>query len=206
MISSVLQSGMDRVTYPKKVDISATSSIPNILRNTMRGVIMKRIKLTQGKFAIVDEADFEWLNQWNWYLSETKNTCYAFRSFKMAGKWTTVTMHRFILGLKKGNSLESDHKNGKGLDNRRENLRICTHSENMQNRHRMKKGRSCHRQGVYRLESSGRWMASIMKNYKSLYIGTYSTAELAAHAYDKKAVELYGSSAKTNFPKEIPNE
>ncbi len=203
MINSMIEFCTDRFSDRKGGHPSRPAVQLNLGLTIMGNSIMKRIKLTKGKFAIVDNADFDWLNQWNWYLTKTKSTCYAYRSFKVNGKWATITMHRFILGLKKGDSLEVDHRNGVGLDNRRENLRICTHSENMQNLHRMKKGRSCKHQGVFKIESSGRWMASIMKNYKSLHIGTYGTTDAAAHAYDKKAIELYGPDAKINFPKGV---
>ena len=166
---------------------------------------MKQIPLSRGKFAIVDDKDFEWLNQWKWSLCESTNSpAYANRSIKQNGKWHTISMHRKILGLTRGDGKETDHRNGNGLDNRRGNLRICSHSENVQNCHLIK-NKFCKYQGVIK-KKTGCWLACIMKNYKNIYLGTHNSAKEAALAYDKKALELYGSDAHINFPKKRPNE
>ena len=163
---------------------------------------MKRIKLTQGQFAIVDDADFEWLSQWKWYAEPPRkqkgagSSCNIWYAVREKG----IRMHREILGLKKGDGKQTDHRNGNGLDNKRVNLRICTRSENMQNlHHRNKKGAGKH-QGVHK--QGRRWRAVIVKDGKRIHIGTYDLAKEAARAYDRKALELYGPEAKTNYPKE----
>ena len=76
---------------------------------------MKKIKLTQGKYAIVDDEDFAYLNQWRWYYHNN----YAVHTNKNKSR---IYMHRFILNTPK--KMFSDHINGNGLDNRRSNLRI----------------------------------------------------------------------------------
>lgn len=98
---------------------------------------MKRIQLTQGKFALVDDADFEWLNQWLWHVADKDkdNSCYAIRHL---GR-TKIGMHRVIMQAPKNRQV--DHRDGNGLNNCRNNLRMCTHSENLQNQ-RMQKGRA----------------------------------------------------------------
>ena len=158
---------------------------------------MKRIKLTQGKFAIVDDADYEWLNQWKWQATKPRKVWYAVR-------WKSIRMHREIMGLKKGDGLSTDHRSGNGLDNRQENLRVCTCSENLQNLHNPRGPSSCKYQGVCRDRTNNKWMAYITKNRKQITIGRYKNKDKAARAYDKKAIELYGPDAKTNFPKETP--
>jgi len=200
MTKNSLQFCADRVA-PEKLDI--LNSLPHKLyQELLTGdSVMKRIKLTKGQYAIVDDADFEWLNQWKWYVGKGRCTFYAHRSSKVNEQWETVYMHRFIVGLTKGDGREVDHEGGNGLDNRRENLRICTHSENMQNRQTIKKGKSCKYQGVCKIRS-GKWYAYIMKNYRHYSLGEHVTAKAAAQAYDRKALELYGPDAKTNFPKE----
>ncbi len=150
---------------------------------------MRRIKLTRGKYAIVDDSDFDWLNQWKWCALKAPNKYYAVR---MCG----VRMHREIMGLKKGDGTEVDHRNGKGLDNRRENLRVCSRSENMQNLRKY--------QGVCMGVSCQKWLAYITKNGKQINIGRYLTRKEAGIAYDKKAIELFGPEAKTNFPQRRP--
>src|ERR1700719_1891410 len=93
------------------------------------------IPLTQGQNAIVDAADYEWLNQWNWFAdwSEPTKSFYARRHKKTEdGHYPIVRMSREI--LKCGPGEEPDHKNHDTLDNRRENLRLSTHSQNCCNK------------------------------------------------------------------------
>lgn len=100
---------------------------------------MRTIPLTQGKVAIVDDSDYEWLNQVKWYLKYVdENRFYAARHRKIKGEKKTIYMHRAIMagdldaiGL---DSKEVDHRNRNRLDNRRENLRICSKKENLENR------------------------------------------------------------------------
>jgi len=84
---------------------------------------MRTIKLTQGKFAIVDDCDFEWLNQWKWHYSA------GYVVSKMGGK--NIYLHRFILQTPP--KMDTDHINHNKLDNRRKNLRVATRSQNKQN-------------------------------------------------------------------------
>src|SRR3990167_10292886 len=94
----------------------------------------KLIPLTKGKFAIVDVEDFEWLNQMEWQVHDKARSSYALgKKWLSHTKGITLAMHREI--LKKHNinleGMEVDHINGDGLDNRKVNLRVCTHAENM---------------------------------------------------------------------------
>jgi hypothetical protein len=90
---------------------------------------MKKIKLTQGKFALVNDSDYEWLMQWKWHAHKDKNgkLWYAERADK-SRKPKLVKMHREILRTPAG--LVVDHRNGNGLDNRRVNIHSCTTAEN----------------------------------------------------------------------------
>jgi len=92
---------------------------------------MKRIPLTQGKFAIVDDADFEWLSQWKWRARKDYNTWYAIRRVVRGSCRTTTSIHRQIMEAKPGSQV--DHRNRDGLDNRRCNLRFCTNAQNAMN-------------------------------------------------------------------------
>jgi len=93
---------------------------------------MKKIQLTQGKFAIVDDVDFAKANKYKWYATKSSYNWYAARGNRVNGQVKTIYMHRFIMNCPTG--MEVDHKNTNSLDNRRENLRNCTRKENLQNR------------------------------------------------------------------------
>ncbi len=95
---------------------------------------MKKIKLTQGLFALVDDEDYERLNQFQWHasLGSRGTKMYAIRCIRVDGKKINIRMHREILGLpREFDGRVGDHLNSDGLDNRRENLEIVTQEENM---------------------------------------------------------------------------
>lgn len=154
---------------------------------------MKRIPLTQDKFAIVDDEDYDWLNQWNWHAHKDRNTYYAKRTTSYGA---TIRMHRLILGAKKGQI--TDHRNRNGLDNQRHNIRICTLSENQQNRPAYPNGTSKYK-GVWWWADRQRWGSMIRVNNKRYYLGSYVNEIDAAKIYDKKAKELFGVFAYCNF-------
>jgi AP2 domain/HNH endonuclease len=156
---------------------------------------IRYIALTKGRFAIVDAADYEWLNQYKWCLSSTnQGRCYACH---MEGR-TQISMHRLIMNAPKG--MLVDHINGNGLDNRRCNLRLCTPTQNMCNRR--KYGGKSQYKGVFRNKKSGRYYAKISFKRETIYLGTYDEEIEAARAYDRKAIELFGEFAYLNFPEE----
>jgi hypothetical protein len=155
----------------------------------------KSIPLTKGRFALVDDADYEWLNQKKWCLKSVGSKEYAAANF-WNGKGNVVTMHRYILG-KACEGKMVDHKDGNGLNNQRSNLRPCTHSENMRN---VKKP-SVNTFPYKGVRPQGRgWRADMSCNNKTIYLGTFDGVEEAARAYDKKAKELFGEFARLNFP------
>jgi len=150
---------------------------------------MKLIPLSQGLFAKVDDEDYEWLNQWKWCALEDDNTFYAMRR---AGK--TILMHSIIMQTPVG--MEVDHKNYNGLDNRRENLRLCTRSQNQHN----KSSTNTYGRGVQYYSGYGKkkYRAKICKDYKCTYSKCFHTALEAAAAYNKMAIELFGEFACLN--------
>ncbi len=192
MMAYSLQFGMDRVSSLKRADISAAPAIPVILRNTMRGLDMKQIKLTQGKVTLVDDSDFEWLNQWKWYARRHRNTYYATRHF------SPRRMHRLILNAQ--TAQEIDHKDRDGLNNQRKNLRFCTHGQNKMNSTKRTNGSSIYK-GVCWHKRDKRWRAKITLNGKQKQLGSFISEMKAAKAYDKAALELFGAFAKLNFSK-----
>ena len=146
------------------------------------------IKLTQGKVALIDAEDLERVTQHTWSAAWIH---YDWRAVAwIDGK--TITLHRFVMNAQPGQ--EVDHKNGDGLDCRKSELRIATHRQNNQNAYRVKPG--CFK-GV---RPSGRkWRAKIKAGGKDLHLGTFTTAEEAARAYDAAAVEHFGEFACLNF-------
>uniref|UniRef100_A0A6H1ZRX6 Putative homing endonuclease n=1 Tax=viral metagenome TaxID=1070528 RepID=A0A6H1ZRX6_9ZZZZ len=157
---------------------------------------MKEIKLSQNKVALVDDEDFEYLNQFKWYALKKPNTYYAVRHIRLAnGKQTLIQMHRVILNVPKG--METDHKNQNGLDNRRINIRICTKSENGMNRNSYKNSSSRFK-GVSWCKRDKIWRAQLEYKRKVKNLGCFLSEREAALTYDKKAIEVFGEFAKLN--------
>ena len=150
---------------------------------------MKYIKVSY-KQATIDEKDFQFLSQYRWWLTKDG---YAYTQKSDGGKRTTILMHRML--LEPGVSEEVDHKNLDKLDNRRQNLRLCTRSQNNANRP------SANRYKGVRW-SKNAWQSEIKKDREYIYLGRFKTAVMAARKYDEKALELFGEFAYTNFPRE----
>lgn len=154
---------------------------------------MAYLELSQGKQALIDDEDFEWLNQWKWSYAGG----YA-QAYMGGGRKNPIKMqlHRYIMCTPEG--MSTDHINGDGLDNRKSNLRICTHKQNMYNvgarRPRNRPGKYV---GVEQLPG-GSWRARIRPDKRNIHIGCYITEEEAAEAYNRAAIKYYGSFAKLN--------
>lgn len=159
---------------------------------------MKEIKLTQGKTALVDDEDYNIANQYRWYADKHGNTYYARRDIVENGVKTRIYMHSFILGTPKGK--ETDHINHNGIDNRKVNMRICTHAENARNTKPF--GNDSRYLGVSYKKDGYRkkpWRATIKIGGEQKSLGVHETEEDAARAYDIKAKELFGEFANLNF-------
>lgn len=155
---------------------------------------MKTISLTKNAFAIVDDGDFDELSKYKWFLSSNG---YAMRSIHLGKrKSVAVCMHRQILGLGKGEKIDVDHINMNHLDNRRDNLRKCTRSENMRNRGKNTNNTSGYK-GVSWFARDSKWVAGIKHNGKRIYLGLFDDPAIAHEAYKKAALRLHGSFAKT---------
>ena len=129
---------------------------------------MKRIKLKYGEIVLVDDQDFEELNRYKWCLNSGG---YATR---MNDGHTSILMHRFIKETPKG--LETDHINGNKLDNRRENLRNVTHSQN-QMHSRIPKNNTSGVKGVSWDKKNKKWMVQIKINQRNIHLGRYSNIQ-----------------------------
>jgi hypothetical protein len=167
-------------------------------------VVMKRIKLTQGKFTLVDDRDFENLSKFSWYFKRgyaLRNSTYA-----RGEPRKTISMSREILLT---TSKIVDHVNGDSLDNRRANLRACDHSGNARNKglqrgRRLPKGVAPIRQSLssWKRRTSWKkrkeWQARIKIGTKLVYLGAFATIREAALAYNLAASKYFGEFARLN--------
>ncbi len=149
---------------------------------------MKKIKLTQGKSALVDDADFEWLSVYKWHISH-----YGYAVTTRNCK--KILMHRLIMGA--AYKTEVDHINHTKTDNRRSNLRVCSSSQNKQNS-RLRSDNKSGYKGVSWDNRASKWTVSVWMNGKKSYVGDFKDKKMAAEAYNKKAYELFGEFARLN--------
>lgn len=158
----------------------------------------KEIQLTQGRVTLVDDEDYEQLNKHKWCaVHVADNHYYASRTEHLSDRKQTVYMHQAIMGmLSKGSGIHIDHINGDGLDNRRDNLRVCTHSQNLRNSG-PRNPISGHK-GVYPTGKSGKWKAAITENGKYQHLGVFLTLEAAARAYNKATLKYHSEFAYQN--------
>lgn len=157
------------------------------------------IPLTQGHVAIVDDCDAD-LCEFKWSSKIRRNGDVEGRRSSGTRKATVRhILHRIIYERVINRRLESwelvDHWNGNTLDNRRGNLRLATFSQNAQNAKLYKTSKTGYK-GVHFHKTSGRWRASITKNYKEISLGYFDTPEAAHKAYCDKATELFGEFAR----------
>ena len=162
----------------------------------------RQIELTQGKVALVDDEDYEWLSQWKWYAAPHRGTSYVHRNSPRPLR-QCIHMHREILGLSVSpdDGVIVDHIDGNGLNNVRDNLRICSRQENLFNRAPQSNNTSGYK-GVSWMSSRNKWHVRIKAMGKDHYIGLFADLEEAARAYDDAAKKLHGEFAYLNFPQE----
>ena len=159
---------------------------------------MKKIPLTKGKFAIVDDEDFETLSKFRWHYGQAYYGGYAKRTILESGSRWNSSMHRIILGLKKGDGLQVDHANGDKLDNRRANLRVCSHAENQRNRGLLRNNKSGFK-GVCWNKYAAKWRGMIWVNKTNVFLGYFDDKRDAVRAYDEAARKYYGEFARPNL-------
>jgi hypothetical protein len=160
---------------------------------------MKRIKLTQGQFAIVDDDDFDRVSQFTWHAQRTKSGDYYARHAKYLGGGRQnpiikfIPMHRFVSGF-----IRVDHKNGNKLDNRKENLRSATQEQNRQAFRLKSKNVSSKYRGVCWDRNNSKWRATICRSGKCHHLGFFLEEKKAAEAYNSFAFKFFGEFAHLN--------
>ncbi len=161
---------------------------------------MKQIQLTQNQYAMVNDEDFEELSKHRWYALKL---CYggfaAGRNDPIdekKGKREIILMPRQIMNAPEG--MDIDHQNHDTLDNRKENLRICTRSQNLANRG---KQRNCSSKfkGVSWNKDNTNWRVQIQKDGKQHYLASCDSEIEAAKVYDEAAIKHFGEFAYLNF-------
>ncbi len=161
---------------------------------------MKEISLSKGKFTMVDDQDFEWLNRWNWFAHKGRDNFYAVRkeTFTVSGvrKRVHISMHRQILGLTDP-KIFVDHVDHNGLNNQRYNLRECTILQNNMNRVSVP-GSSSKYLGVSWFKPNSIWVAKIRVNGRLKHLGCFNIEIDAAKAYNEAALEYFGEFANIN--------
>lgn len=174
---------------------------------------MSEVVTRDGASVLVDDSDLLLVSEFLWTTRAAfgdRKTAYAFRS-RRAGDSLPAAMHRLIMGAKPGQIV--DHRNGNGLDNRRENLRLCTARENAQNKARYAalKRASGSFLGVTYNRRARLWTAAIRAGTpdengeaRPISLKYYVTALEAAKAYDSAAAHYFGAFAALNFPSEQP--
>lgn len=152
---------------------------------------MKKIKLSQNKYATIDNKEFDFLNQFKWHAHKSRNTFYA-RTIK-SGK--TIIMHRLIMNANFSEII--DHINGNGLDNQKKNLRLVSLNQNRQNSIKAKSNKSGYK-GVSWYKNKSKWRVSMGHNGKFIHIGYFLNKKDAARAYNNAAIKYFGEFAKLN--------
>ena len=155
------------------------------------------------KVALVDDRDFDSLNRFKWYAWKLPpDRWYAARNCpRIGGKQQHVSMHRFLLGARKGEAV--DHVNGDGLDNRRVNLRLASQAQNLANARKKRTWNghptSSRFKGVMWHRAAGKWKAEIRVGGRSRYLGLFADEVEAAEAYNRAALQIFGEYARLNI-------
>jgi hypothetical protein len=152
------------------------------------------IPLSQGKCALIDAADVPRVCAYKWYALTTRGgKTYACRNIRRPdGRRTTQYLHRFLAGAPDG--LEVDHRNGDGLDCRRENLRCATRPQNCANVPKAAQNTSGYI-GVSWRKDRCKWIAQIQVQGKHIHIGQFDSPEAAAEARARYARDVHGEFA-----------
>lgn len=147
----------------------------------------------------VDAKDYDWIILHNWYASTGGRKWYAASTEYQGNRQKAVYMHRIIM---KAAEEEVDHINGDTLDNRRENLRLVTHQQNLFNQ-KSQHGRTSKYKGVYKANNSAGWVVQIKHGQRTRTINGIENEDIAGFIYDLLALDRFKEFARFNFPEAI---
>lgn len=170
-----------------------------LYRRLRHGYPFRRIKLTRGYYALVDECDFERLNRHKWQVNvRNGRPRQAGRTERRNQKSRYLTMHRVIMNPPEHRIV--DHINRNPLDNRRANLRLSTPQQNSWNRSCPRNSKGSKYTGVSLDRDGQKWRVRIVIDGESRFLGYYDDEKAAAMAFDKAARKHRGHFAFQNFP------
>lgn len=148
-----------------------------------------------GLVALVDDTDYELVSGYTWVPEKVKGSRTFYASARVDGR--KIMMHQLIMNAPHNASV--DHVDCNGLNNTGVNLRIATPSQQQANQG-LRSSNTSGFKGVSWDRAKRKWMASIKVNYKGRYLGRFEDPISAARAYDRAAIESFGSFARVNFP------
>lgn len=187
-----------KVPVPARIERAGLALIL-LYRKLRYGYPFRRIKLTRGKYALVDPEDFERLNRYKWHCSQSNYAKRATRSQSGKGrKQVEIFMHKVVCPPPEG--MIADHINRNRLDNRKANLRPATWTQNAWNRSSVRKTRKTRHKGIRYYKDTKKWQVRLMINGRRVSFGCYDDEEEAAKAYDVVAKKYRGEYAVLNFP------
>lgn len=156
----------------------------------------EKIELTKGQYAIVDDEDYDYLNQWKWHAGESNGRFTARRTGKVEEKRKLFLLHRVIMNCPKDKVV--DHINHNTLDNRKENLRICTQQQNVYNSRNIRDKLYSKHKGVSFNKSVNKYIAQIRVKKTLVHLGCFHKELDAAETYKEAAKTLHGEFACVN--------
>lgn len=166
---------------PQGKRLDRTYSIPNPPEGCAH------IKVGRGMYTVIDAEDLEEMSKYTWNAG---NNSYVSARSKES---KTIYMHRLLCPT----DAEVDHKDHDPLNNRKSNLRPCTHSQNQCNKNVRRKNKHKWR-GITWVEARKKWKATIRCDKKIIYLGLFSTAEEAGNSYLEAANKYHGEFARAN--------
>lgn len=174
--------------------------------------ILLRGREGYGHCAIIDHEDTAAVlgHSHKWYVRRKRTGGVVGPAYVRAGLsregmgQTYISLHKIVLGETPDGAVV-DHVNRDPLDNRRENLRFVDRARSNQNRGKFHDAEASIYIGVSKKRISKKWVAAIVTDYKPTYLGSFSTPEDAARAYDREAFARRGEFAVLNFPDEVQN-
>lgn len=153
---------------------------------------MKLLPLTKGFSVMVDDEDYDFLNQWKW----TYQSGYACRNATNPDKTRKpIKMHRLLMNPP--DTMEVDHIDGNGINNQKSNLRICSHAENCKNQ-KVRYSTKTGFKGVDFHTKSNKYRVRITRHYKVHHVGFFSDLQAAVKAYNEASVWLHRDFARPN--------
>lgn len=159
----------------------------------------RTIPLTKGYVTLVDDEDYEWLNQWKWCANVTgPYGAYAYRTQSNGSNRTasSIYMHRLILEILEQSGVQGDHRNGNTLDNRRSNLRPATRSQNNMNQG-MRSDNTTGTRGVDYVKRDRCYRARVFRDGKEVVIGYAKTLKEARALRESAEKEFYGEFVRS---------